>query len=134
MSWSSVGCGESDDGVPGGEYPDGLEYDAASHETFVSDEAGGADLVISTQANWLVATIPLGAEAGNTQFDPDSGRIYVGVQTRNELATGSPHAAAPPTSLQFVPAHGIMQPWLQEPAQAIMQLLIFLPARRAIYE
>jgi DNA-binding beta-propeller fold protein YncE len=32
----------------------------------------------------------LGGEAGNTQYDPVSGRIYVDVQTRNELAAIDP--------------------------------------------
>src|SRR5260370_15027706 len=59
--------------IPAGEYPDGLSYVPSRHEVFVSDEAGGADIAIATQSNQEVATIPLGGEAGNTQFDPVSG-------------------------------------------------------------
>lgn len=63
---------------------------AARHELFVSDEAGKADVVIDVTTNRQVATIPLGGEAGNTQFDPVSWRIYVDVQTHNELAAIDP--------------------------------------------
>lgn len=76
--------------VPAGEYPDGLAYVAAQHAVFVSDEAGGADIVIDTRSNRQIATIPLGGEAGNTQYDPVSGRVYVDVQTRHELAALDP--------------------------------------------
>ena len=35
----------------------------------------------------MVATVPLGGEVGNTQYDPVSHQILVAVQTRNQLVT-----------------------------------------------
>jgi len=46
--------------------------------------------VIDTNTNRRVATIPLGGEAGNTQYDPASGRMYVDVQTLNRLVAMDP--------------------------------------------
>lgn len=76
--------------IPGGVYPDGLAYDPALHELFVSDEAGRTDTVIDTRTNRRIATIQLGGEAGNTQFDPETGRMYVDVQTLDRLVAIDP--------------------------------------------
>jgi DNA-binding beta-propeller fold protein YncE len=65
--------------IPGGDV-DGLAYDPATQRVFVSDEGGGRDVVI----------IALGGEAGNTQYDSVSHHVFVGVQTRNELAEIDP--------------------------------------------
>ena len=43
-----------------------------------------------TKTNQLVATIQLGGDAGNTQYDPTSDRIYVAVQTKNQLVAIDP--------------------------------------------
>jgi DNA-binding beta-propeller fold protein YncE len=69
---------------------DGLAYDAATQRVFVSDESGGRDAAIDTRTNTTVGAVPLGGEAGNTQYDRASGHIFVGVQTRNELAEIDP--------------------------------------------
>jgi DNA-binding beta-propeller fold protein YncE len=67
--------------VPGGDYPDGLAYAPEVGKLYVSDEHGKADTVIDTQSNQVVATIPLRGEAGNTQYDPTSHRIFVAVHS-----------------------------------------------------
>ena len=59
-------------------------------KVYVSDEAGGGERVIDGPTNRVVATIPLGGEAGNTIYDPGSGRILVAVQTLNEVVEIDP--------------------------------------------
>lgn len=78
--------------IPGGHYPDGLAFDPMTRQLFVSDELGRTDTVIDTDTETRVATIRLGGEAGNTQFDPVSGRMYVDVQTLNRLIAIDPKA------------------------------------------
>ena len=56
---------------------------------FVSDESGGVETVFDVRGH-RVATIDLGGEAGNVQYDPGSGRGLVDVQTRNEVAIVDP--------------------------------------------
>jgi DNA-binding beta-propeller fold protein YncE len=56
----------------------------------VSDEAGRQELVIDVPTLTAHRPIPLGGEAGNTQYDSLSGRIWVAVQTRDELAAIDP--------------------------------------------
>ncbi|HET9341959.1 MAG TPA: YncE family protein [Candidatus Eremiobacteraceae bacterium] len=75
---------------PGGEYPDGIAYDARDNEIFVSDESGGAVTVIDTTAGTRRRTIDVGGEAGNTQFDPRSRRVFTDVQARNDIAEIDP--------------------------------------------
>jgi DNA-binding beta-propeller fold protein YncE len=76
--------------MPGGDYPDGLAFDPSNYELFISDEAGRTDTVIDTDTERRVTTISLGSEAGNTQFDPVSGRMYVDAQSKNELVAIDP--------------------------------------------
>src|SRR4051794_12529056 len=59
---------------PAGEYPDGLAYDPVQRHVFVSDESGGIEAVFSA-AGRRIATIPLGGEAGNVQFDAGTGHV-----------------------------------------------------------
>jgi DNA-binding beta-propeller fold protein YncE len=75
--------------TPAGDYPDGLAYDSVHRRVFVSDESGGVETVITTSGH-RVATIPLGGEAGNVQFDRGSGHIMADVQSRNEIAVIEP--------------------------------------------
>ena len=75
--------------APAGLYPDGLAYDSADRRVFVSDESGGVETVLNA-AGHRVATITLGGDAGNVQYDATSRRIFVDVQTRNELAEIDP--------------------------------------------
>ncbi len=66
-------------------FPDGLAYAPDQGKIYVSDEAGGGELVIDGRAERVLHTIPLDGEAGNTLFDPGSRCIMVAVQTRNQL-------------------------------------------------
>jgi DNA-binding beta-propeller fold protein YncE len=68
-------------------YPDGLAYAPDAGRVFVSDESGaGRELVIDAVADTVLGTVELGGEAGNTVWDPVTGRILVAVQTRAEIA------------------------------------------------
>jgi YVTN family beta-propeller protein len=71
--------------VAAGEYPDGMAYAPDVHKLYVSDETDGTDTVIDVRSNRRVATLSLGGEAGNTQYDPVSKHFFVNVQTRNQL-------------------------------------------------
>jgi len=71
--------------APAGEYPDGIAYDSADRRVYVSDESGGVETVFSANGHRL-ATVQLGGEAGNVQYDPVSRHVLVDVQTRNEVA------------------------------------------------
>jgi DNA-binding beta-propeller fold protein YncE len=75
--------------APAGLYPDGLAYDAADHRVFVSDESGGVETVLNA-AGHRVATITLGGDAGNVQYDDVSRRVFVDVQSRDEVAVINP--------------------------------------------
>jgi DNA-binding beta-propeller fold protein YncE len=75
--------------APAGQYPDGLAYDPAEHHVFVSDETGGIETVLNA-AGHRIATVALGGEAGNVQYDSVSQTILVDVQSRNDLAIIDP--------------------------------------------
>ena len=75
--------------APAGEYPDGLAYDPADRRVFVSDESGGVETVLNA-AGHRVATIALGGEAGNVQYDDVTHRVFVDVQSRDEVAVINP--------------------------------------------
>jgi DNA-binding beta-propeller fold protein YncE len=74
----------------GGRFPDGLAYAPPARKLFVSDESGRQELVIDLPSGAARRPIALGGEAGNTQYDSTSHRIWVAVQTRNELAAIDP--------------------------------------------
>ncbi len=74
-----------------GAYPDGLAWDPVERHVFVSDESGGVETVLDMKGR-RIATIPLGGEAGNVQYDAGSGRILVDVQTRNDVAVIDPRS------------------------------------------
>jgi YVTN family beta-propeller protein len=71
--------------MPGGSYPDGMAYAPDTHKLYVSDETGETETVIDVRSNTRIATIPLGGEVGNTQYDPVSRHIFVNVQSRRQL-------------------------------------------------
>jgi DNA-binding beta-propeller fold protein YncE len=77
--------------APAGAYPDGLVYDPAERHVFVSDESGGIEAVFDA-AGHRIATVQLGGEAGNVQYDPGSGKILADVQTRNQVAVIDPRS------------------------------------------
>lgn len=76
--------------VGGVRFPDGIAYASKERKLFVSDESGGVDLVIDARTNKSLGRIELGGEAGNTQYDPGADRIWVAVQTRNEMVEIDP--------------------------------------------
>jgi YVTN family beta-propeller protein len=76
--------------IPTGRYPDGLAYSPDHHKIFVSNQFGRSNTVIDTQANQAIATIDLGGEVGNTQYDPASKRFLAAIQTRNQLVALNP--------------------------------------------
>jgi hypothetical protein len=78
--------------VPGGRFPDGLAYAPGARKLFVSDESGRQELVIDVRSLSPRPPIALGGEAGNTQYDSVASRIWVAVQTRNELAAIDPRS------------------------------------------
>ena len=71
--------------LPAGVHPDGLAYEASSGRIFVSNEWGRSISVFDARANKVLGTIPLSGEAGNTEVDPETHRVYVTVQTKNLL-------------------------------------------------
>jgi DNA-binding beta-propeller fold protein YncE len=75
--------------APAGVYPDGLAYDAVEHHVFVSDESGGVETVLDSSGH-RVATISLGGEAGNVQYDAGSRLVLADVQTRDDIAVIDP--------------------------------------------
>jgi YVTN family beta-propeller protein len=76
--------------VPTGTHPDGLAYAPEVHKLHVSDEYGKTETVVDVQSNKRVATIPLGGNVGNTQYDPVSKHIFVNVQGTAELVEIDP--------------------------------------------
>jgi DNA-binding beta-propeller fold protein YncE len=76
--------------IPTGKYPDGLAYSPTTQTIFVSNQFGKSNTVISTKTLQPVATIDLGGEVGNTQYDPGSRQIFAAVQTRNQLVAIDP--------------------------------------------
>jgi DNA-binding beta-propeller fold protein YncE len=76
--------------APGGRFPDGLAYAPRAGKLFVSDEYGGQELVFAAGRLSSPAAIPMGGEVGNTHYDSVSGRMWVAVQTNNELAVIDP--------------------------------------------
>jgi DNA-binding beta-propeller fold protein YncE len=79
--------------IPGPTFPDGIAYAPDERRVFVSDESGEREFVIDARTNRQVAIVPLGGEAGNTQYDSVSHCIIVAVQTRNQLAVIDPTSA-----------------------------------------
>ena len=76
--------------VGGIRFPDGIAYASNADKVFVSDEAGGADVVIDAKTGAKRSTIELGGEAGNTHYDSVSHCIVVAVQTRNQMVAIDP--------------------------------------------
>jgi DNA-binding beta-propeller fold protein YncE len=88
-----------------------LAYAPGVKRVFVSDEHGDADAVIDATTNTLIKTIPLGGNAGNTVYDPGSGKILVAVSGKNELVMIDP-ASETITGRYALPgiegAHGVV--------------------------
>jgi DNA-binding beta-propeller fold protein YncE len=76
--------------APAGVYPDGMTYAPPEHELFISDESGKTETVVDTRVNKRLATIPMGGEVGNSQYDPVTGLVFVDVQTRDGIVSIDP--------------------------------------------
>ena len=76
--------------VAAGVYPDGIAYAPEVRKLYVSDEHGNAEIVIDVDRNVRIATIPLGGEVGNSQYDPASKHVFANVQTRADLVEIDP--------------------------------------------
>ena len=76
--------------APGGRYPDGMAYAPDVHKLYVSDETGKTETVIDVRSNQRIATIELGGEVGNTQYDAGSKHIFANVQSTNDLVEIDP--------------------------------------------
>src|SRR5205085_7424095 len=48
-----------------GDYPDGIAYAPSVAKVYVSNESGGSETVVAAEDGHLVATVPLGGQAGN---------------------------------------------------------------------
>ncbi len=80
--------------VPTGVHPDGMAYAPKVHELFISDETGQTETVVDTRNHRRVATIAMGGEVGNSQYDPVSQLVFADVQTRNEIVAIDPRSNA----------------------------------------
>jgi YVTN family beta-propeller protein len=76
--------------VAGGVYPDGMAYVPGVHKLYVSDEHGATETVIDVRTNTRIASIPLGGEVGNSQYDPLTKHVFANVQTRGQLVEIDP--------------------------------------------
>ena len=76
--------------VPTGNYPDGIAYASGEKKIYVSNKVGRSDTVIDAVTNKAAGTIALDAEAGNSQYDAASDRIFVAVGERNQIVEIDP--------------------------------------------
>jgi len=76
--------------APAGDYPDGIAFASKENKLYVSDLHGKTDTVIDAKTNQRITTIELGGGAGNSQYDTTSDRIFVTVDSREELAEIDP--------------------------------------------
>ena len=93
--------------VPAGRFPDGLAYAPPATKLFVSDEYGRQEVVIDVPSPTARRPMQLDGEAGNTQYDSIANRIWVAVQTRNELVAIDPLTDS---VVDRVPVPGIERP------------------------
>lgn len=72
-----------------GAYPDGIAYDPRNRKLFVSNAHATSDSVVDTTTG-RVASIALGGEPGNVQYDAATGQVFSVVGSRNELVAIDP--------------------------------------------
>jgi DNA-binding beta-propeller fold protein YncE len=93
--------------APTGQYPDGLAYDPRRNAIWTTNETAGTETIIDAATLAPRGTVDLGGEVGNVGYDPDSDRMLVAVQGRNDLAVIDPAAM---TVVQRVPLPGCDHP------------------------
>lgn len=71
--------------APTGRYPDGIAFVPHPQTLYVSDKLGHSDTVIAGPTHRRIATVELGGEVGNTQYDPVSKHVFVNVGSTSEL-------------------------------------------------
>ena len=79
--------------ISGIRFPDGIAYAPEARRIFVSDQFGRRDVVVDARGDSLVGSVALEGEAGNTQYDSVGQRIWVTIQTRNQLVAIDPVSA-----------------------------------------
>jgi len=65
--------------VPAGEYPNGLAFDPRTSRVFVSNNVGLGIAVVDASGEKALPGIDIGGGAGNAQYDPVSGHVFVTV-------------------------------------------------------
>ncbi len=76
----------------GGRYPEGVAFDPENQKVFVSDESGGAVIVVDAYTNRQTNRIDLGGEAGNTFYDATGHQMISAAQGRNLLVLIDPQS------------------------------------------
>ena len=76
--------------APTGRYPDGIAFVPHPQTLYVSDKLGHSNTVIAGPTHRRIATIELGGEVGNTQYDLVSGHVFVNVGSTGELVEIDP--------------------------------------------
>jgi DNA-binding beta-propeller fold protein YncE len=80
--------------APTGNYPDGIAYDPRRSAVWTTNETGGTETVVDTDAVKVRGNIDMGGEVGNVVYDATSDRMLVDVQGRNDLAVIDPASLA----------------------------------------
>ena len=86
------------------DFPDGIAWAPNQRKVYVSDESGRVELVIDDNDR-VAARIPLNGEAGNSKYEPTSGRILVAEQTANDIAVIDPQTDRVAERFTFKNAH-----------------------------
>ena len=73
-----------------GAYPDGLAYDSRRRTVWSSNQQARTATVLDAITLQPRGTVDVGGEPGNVDYDPDSDRMLVALQGRNELAVIDP--------------------------------------------
>jgi DNA-binding beta-propeller fold protein YncE len=79
--------------VPAGEYPNGLAFDSRTARAFVSNNEGLGVGVVDVERGVALPGVDIGGGAGNSQYDPPSGHVFVAVHKAAVLVEIDPAAA-----------------------------------------
>jgi outer membrane protein assembly factor BamB len=78
--------------APVGDYPLGVAYDSRRKTVWSSNQKAGTVTVLDATTLQPRATIDMGGEVGNGGYDPDTDRMLIALEGRNELAVIDPDA------------------------------------------